>query len=214
MDGRAGAGFPPPHRFRSAGFVRRGPACSARSGSFAFSLPRAMNALSHLLRTMAAVAPGQRVLVRGEETKEEGASGRVAEALARLGFEVHAAAWTDAAARRVHRAAEEGQEAGPPGEGETPPMYATAAPVGALPYPEAHFGWVVVQAPRPDEEAAAARQQEDLWALMAEARRHVRPGQWVFVLAPAPVAPEALAEAAEQAVLAEAEPPERGFISW
>jgi hypothetical protein len=171
-----------------------------------------MDALGHLLRTMAAATPGQRVLVRGEEMEED-TSGRVAEALARLGFEVHAAAWTDAAARRVHRAAEaQGQEASPSGSEEaeeTLPMYATAAPVGALPYPEAHFGWVVVQAPCPDEEAAAACRQEDLRALMAEARRHVRPGQWVFVLAPASVAPEALAEAAEQAALAEAEPPER-----
>lgn len=160
-------------------------------------------ALNHLLRTMAAVAPDQRVLVRGTGADEP--NGRVAGALAQLGFEVHAAPWTDDEARAVHQTVSEQAETG----GEAPSVYAAASPVGALPYPEAHFGWVVVRAPRPDEEAEASRRRADLQALLAEARCHVRPGGWVFVLVPPTIAPDALGEAATQAALAEAEAPER-----
>lgn len=166
-------------------------------------------ALNHLLRTMAAVAPSRRVLVRGTDVEkndtektgvEKEAGGHVSSALAQMGFEVHAAPWTDDEARQVHRAA---------AEGEAPAVYTTGAPVGALPYPEAHFAWVIVQVPRPDEAAEALHRRADLRALLAEARRHVRPGGWVFVLAPAAVAPDALDEVAAQAALAEAEAPER-----
>ena len=172
-------------------------------------------ALNHLLRTLAAVPIGQRVLLRGSAT--EG----LARPLAQMGFEVHAGTWTDAAARHVQEAFDE--EAGSKAErqekrrdpGRAAPVYATAAPLRTLPYPEAHFGWVVARPPAP-EGSTARELREGLQALLEEARHHVRPGGWVYVLAPAaedraPVAftSAMLNEAAQQATLAKAEAPAR-----
>lgn len=171
-------------------------------------------ALNHLLRTMAAVPTGQRVLLRGTE------EGRLARPLAQLGFEVHAAPWTDEAARRVQEAVEGADDQpakGPSASGpeRTAPVYATAAPLRALPYPGAHFGWVVAQMPQP-EDGVAAESQEALQALLEEARHHLRPGGWVYVVAPAAetdalpaFTPETFNRAARQAALAEAEAPAR-----
>ena len=178
--------------------------------------------VNHLLRTLAAAPPDQRVLLRGPA-----GDGCVAHPLARLGFEVHAAPWTDDAARRVQEAvqaeraepagASAGAEAASSGEAQTAPVYATAAPLGALPYPEGHFGWVVVRGPADGGGAPAVQEASPAgqWqALLEEARHYLRPGGWVFVMAAlveeedGGASPEVLDRAAEQAQLAEAEAPE------
>ena len=163
----------------------------------------AMPAVDHLLRTLAAVAPGQRVLLRGATGE-----GSVARPLARLGFEVHAAPWDDAAARGVLEAV--GGEHASEGPPQAAPVYAAAAPVHALPYPEAHFAWVVMRVPEL-EDASEEERTEVLVALLEEARHHLQPGGWVFVLAPAgPVfTGEGLGKAAAEAGLAEAEAPDQ-----
>jgi SAM-dependent methyltransferase len=189
--------------------------------------------LDHLLRTLAAARPGQRVLLRassGDDSGDDSAedSGRVVRPLARLGFEVHAATWTDDAARRVQEAVTRRRE--PPaqatgaetaheraslsGESRAGPVYATAAPLGTLPYPEGHFGWSVVQGPVGGGPAARSASLGEAWqALLEEARHHLRPGGWVFVMdEPADgeaLTPDVLDRAAEQAQLAEAEAPQQ-----
>lgn len=158
-------------------------------------------ALDHLLRTLAAVSPGRRVLVLGTD------GGRYVDALARLGFEVHACVPTDAVARRVLSTAEEGERAGR--------AYATVASPGAAPYPEAHFDWVVVRCLGKRDRAARVQETErevkdaGLAVRLAEARRLVRPGGWVFAVAPAALTSDALRQRAERAELAEAEAPSR-----
>jgi SAM-dependent methyltransferase len=198
-------------------------------------------ALNHLLRTLAAVPTERRVLLRNPTDEA-----RVARLLAQMGFEVHAAAGTDEGARSVQEATEQARRASkatddaggkealaeearspsfPPEEAQTAPLYATAAPLGALPYPEAHFGWAVVNGPAHRRRGGPAAPEpspaERGRALLEEARHHLRPGGWVvFACGPEahgaddehegpPLTPEALAGAAERAGLAEAEAPER-----
>ena len=166
-------------------------------------------AVDRLLRTLAAVAPGQRILLRGPE------DARVARPLSRMGFEVHAATWTESAARSVQEAVEapEAVETQEPsrssGGASRAPVYATAAPAQALPYPEGHFGWVVTRVPRPAE-ASEGELVELLEAVLEEARHHLRPGGWVFILMPkgkAPLTSETLDATAVEVGLAEAEAP-------
>lgn len=136
------------------------------------------SARDHLLRTLASVAPGVRVL--------DLRTGAVAD-LARLGFDVWACGpdpsrdrdllaevlGDDEAARRV-----------------------TPASPEALGYGDASFDWAVI-ALAPTDDAAE---------VLCEVRRVLKPGAWVWVAADA-MAPQDLADAGKEARLAIAEPP-------
>lgn len=139
----------------------------------------------HLLRVLASVPVSWRVLdlACGEGDRMV--------ALARLGFDAHAC---DADPARV---AELRERLASSDASER----AIAARPDALGYPDAYFDWVVwADAPTvPDPEA------------LAEIRRVLKPGAWVYVAtrlaAPDAAAAERLAEALDAAGLASAEAP-------
>ena len=139
-----------------------------------------------LLRTLAAVAPGARVVEVGGGAAQPGA---VSEALVRLGFDV----WTtDADPDRVGAArARLGPVLGPAADRRV-----TRAEPGALGFPDAWADWAVVAAPPPGGFGPA----------FAEAARVLRPGAWVWAGGAADA--DALDRAAEAAGLLTAAPPE------
>lgn len=108
---------------------------------------------AHLLRTLAAVAPGSRVL------DAACGGGRHLDPLARLGFDVWAAtaAAPDPARERLAAVL-----------GETADDRVRHAPPDALPFPDAWADWVVLSGPGQLAES------------LAEARRVLRPGGWVW----------------------------------
>ena len=134
----------------------------------------------HLLRTLASVAPGARVVdvACGE--------GRHLDPLARLGFDVWGATDGDPAPARRALAAVLG-------DAEAERRVSHAAP-DALGAPDAWADWMVVSG------LDAAR----LGPALAEAARVLKPGAWVWVEGPAAAA---LREAATAAGLADAEAP-------
>ena len=137
---------------------------------------------AHLLRALAAVAPGSRVVdaACGE--------GRHLEALALLGFDVWAAAAGDPGpARRQLAAAIQESDA---------QQRVVQADPDALGYPDAWADWVVL--------ADVAR--DTLAGALAEVGRVLRPGGWVWVEV-APGEEGALADAARAVGLVLAEPP-------
>lgn len=147
----------------------------------------------HLLRTLAAVAPGTRVvdLACGD--------GIHAEPLARLGFDVWASA-ADASDVEAARA----RLADALSADEAVRRVTRAAP-DALGYPDAWADWTVL----------TAAPTEALPAALAEGARVLRPGGWLWAEVPAAAAPS-LAAAAQAAglVVAEAmaEEPDRGTV--
>ena len=136
---------------------------------------------AHLLRTLAAVVPGSRVV------DAACGAGRHLGPLALLGFDVWAATAGDPAPARRQLAAALGPDA--------EPRVTHAAP-DALGYPDAWADWVVL--------ADVAR--DTLAGALAEAGRVLRPGGWVWVEVAAGEE-GALSGAARAAGLALAEPP-------
>lgn len=141
-------------------------------------------ASDHLLRTLASVAPGTRVvdLACGD--------GRHAEPLARLGFDVWASAadpaHVEAARARLADVLDPAEAA----------RRVTAARPAALGYPDAWADWAVLtDAPL-----------GGLADALAEGARVLRPGGWLWTEVPAAVA-SALDAAAEHAGLLRAEAP-------
>lgn len=138
----------------------------------------------HLLRTLAAVPPGARVLDLGC------GAGRHTEPVARLGFDVWAVdpdgAHVEAARARLAAVVGADEAA----------RRATRGGLDALGYPDAYADWAVM-APVPDEAGARA-------AALAEAARTLRPGGWIWVEAPSE---DGLVAAAERAGLVIAEEP-------
>ena len=141
----------------------------------------------HLLRTLAAVPPGSRVLDLGS------GDARHVGPLAALGFDVWAC---DAAPDAVVAA----RAALAPSLGdEEARRRATPARPDALGYPDAFFDWVVVR------EAAPTRAEAK--AVLEEVRRVLKPGGWVWVTVAEEawgggVQPEALTVLAAEAGLA------------
>ncbi len=138
-------------------------------------------ASAHLLRTLAAVAPGARVvdLACG--------NGAHAEALAQLGFDVWACA-----APAVHVDATRARLAPLVGDAEA---RVTRARAGALGYPDAYAAWVV----------ATAVDAADLPDALAEGARVLVPGGWLWAEVPAAAASALAAAAADAAGLVVAE---------
>lgn len=134
----------------------------------------------HLLRTLAAVPPGARILDLGC------ADGRHAEMLAQLGFEVwacdHRPEHVAAARARLADAAEETVREEDP---------------AALSFPDDHFDWVVALGGLDHTEA-------DRPAVWREVRRVLAPGGWVIVGTDV-LSPESLESEAAAADLALAE---------
>ncbi len=149
---------------------------------------------AHLLRTLAAVPVGSRVLDLGCGT------GRHAEPLARLSFDLYAcAADSDAVAAARDRVAEV--------MGEEAARRVTVARPAALGYPDDFFDWVVAHGTY--DTAASAAELKDM---LSETRRVLAPGGWVFVafrkaLAGPDLTPETLAKLFAEAGLALAEDP-------
>lgn len=146
--------------------------------------PRGTRASAHLLRTLAAVAPGVRVV------DVACGAGAHAEALARLGFDVWAC---DEAADCVEATRERLA-----GLVRDAPIRATRARPDALGYPDAYAAWVV----------ATAVEVARLPGAVAEAARVLAPGGWLWIevlLADA----AGLADAAHAAGLSVAEAPAR-----
>lgn len=135
----------------------------------------------HLLRTLAAVAPGTRVvdLACGD--------GRHLEPLARLGFDVQGVTAGNPAPARARLA-------DVLGEGDA---HARIVPT-TDDVPDASADWAVLSMTTDGTD----------WAALAEAARVLRPGGWVWVEVP-PNAAAALADAARPLGLVEAESPGR-----
>lgn len=149
----------------------------------------------HLLRTMAAVPVQSRVLDLGCGT------GRHADPLARLGFDLWACEENHAAIA-VARA----RLADMIGEDEAHRRITPARPA-ALGYPDDHFDWVVAYGVYDRAESAA-----DMKEMLAETRRVMKNGGWVIVgfrraLAGAGLTPETLVKLFAEAGLALAEDP-------
>jgi len=156
--------------------------------------PPAPTLSTHLLRTLAAVPVESRVLDLGC------GPGHHAEALARLGFDLYACErddeFVEVARHRV---------AGVFGE-EAEQRVITARP-GALGYADDFFDWVVAHGTYDEAESAA-----ELKDMLAETRRVLRNGGWVFVafrrsLAGPDLTPETLVKLFAEAGLALAEDP-------
>lgn len=159
--------------------------------------PRAADAppSAHLLRTMAAVPVRSRVLDLGCGT------GRHTEPLARLGFDLFACdpAEDAVAATRARIAEVVGAE--------DAAHRVTPARSGALGYADAFFDWVVAHSTYDAAESAA-----ELKDMLAETRRVLKNGGWVFVafrraLAGPDLSPETLTKLFAEAGLALAEDP-------
>lgn len=142
--------------------------------------PRGTEASAHLLRTLAAVAPGTRVV------EMACGAGAHTEALVRLGFDVWACS-----ARADHVAVTRARLAGLVDDAEA--RVTPAAPT-ALGYPDAFAGWVV----------ATGLDAAVLPAGVAEAARVLAPGGWLWIEVLAADG-SALADAAREAGLAVAE---------
>lgn len=145
-----------------------------------------MAVAAHLLRTLASVPPGARVVEVG------GGAGETAEALVRLGFDVWAADPDDAG---VEAARERLAPLLGPDEAQ---RRVTRAEPGALGFPDAWADWAVLAAP-PGVGTPALDES------VAEAARVLRPGAWLWVQGA--VDPARLDAAAERAGLVTAEPP-------
>lgn len=133
--------------------------------------------LDALLRTLAAVPIESRVLDLGC------GKGRRARTLFQLGFDVYAC---DACPEEVEAAREEAAELVGLGEAQ---KRITTAPFEELAYPEATFDWVVAF-----EAYQRAPTEEVLHVMLAETRRVLKPGGWVYVAVPGGHAAEANAE--------------------
>lgn len=150
---------------------------------------------AHLLRTLAAVPVQSRVLDLGC------GSGHHAEALARLGFDLYACA-EDERAVEATRARVTGVL-----DEEEAERRVTVARPGALGYADDFFDWVVAHATYDEADSAA-----DLKDMLAETRRVLKNGGWVFVafrraLAGPDLTPETLAKLFAEAGLVLAEDP-------
>ena len=141
----------------------------------------------HLLRTLATVAPGARVV------DAACGDGRHLDALARLGFDVWAVTDGDPAPARRVLAESLGEEEAA--------RRVTAADPDALGYPDAWADWAVLSDPDPAHLADA----------LAEVRRVLRPGAWVWVEGPDA---ETLTMAADAAYLAPSEEPQPEGDRW
>ena len=127
-----------------------------------------MSASAYLLRTMASVAPGTRVvdLAAGD--------GMHADALARLGFDVWASVLDPTGVDRAR--ARLADALGDPAEAER--RVSRAAP-DALGYPDAFAPWAVAAL-----DAAARDDAGALAGVFAEARRVLVPGGWLWTDVP------------------------------
>ena len=141
----------------------------------------------HLLRTLATVAPGARVV------DAACGAGRHLDALVCLGFDVWAA--TDGDPEPARRALAQTL-----GDEEATRRVKTADP-DALGYPDAWTDWAVLSDPDPTHLADA----------LTEVRRVLRPGAWVWVDGPDA---EALTAAATAAHLHSSEPPQPEGDRW
>jgi SAM-dependent methyltransferase len=157
--------------------------------------PLAPTLSTHLLRTLAAVHVESRILDLGC------GEGHHAEALARLGFDVYACERDDESIDTTrHRVA------GVFGEAEAERRVTVARP-GALGYADEFFDWVVAHGTYDEAESAA-----ELKDMLAETRRVLKNGGWVFVafrrnLAGPYLSPETLVKLFAEAGLALAENP-------
>ena len=148
----------------------------------------------HVLRTLAIIPPGSRVLDLGC------GSGRHARAFAQLGFDVWAC---DADVENVAATREALDDLVDDAETRV-----TQARPDALGYPDDHFDWVVAYGPYDGAETAGA-----LFDRIAETKRVLKMGAWVIAALSLDVAsqedlnPEALAKAMAEAGLALAEDP-------
>lgn len=116
----------------------------------------------HLLRTFAAIAPGTRVLDLGC------GDGVRAEALARLGFAVDAVDDDPARGARERVGAADAHAA-----------VIHAPDLAAVPFDDARYDWAVL-----GEEIAHLGSREAVVAVLAEARRLLTPGGWLYVIVP------------------------------
>ena len=137
-----------------------------------------------LLRTFAAVPPTCRVLDAGCGT------GRHMAALRLLGFEA-VGVDKDAATVAAATAATGSQ--------------VMVGDAGALPFPEAHFGWVVAFRLLPSLEA------DERDAILRELYRVLEPGGWIYMAVETDAAPESLTDLMLEAGFALAERPVADF---
>lgn len=148
----------------------------------------------HVLRTLAIIPPGSRVLDLGCGT------GRHTRAFAQLGFDTWAC---DADADNIAATREALSDLVDDASARI-----TLASPDALGYPDDHFDWVVAYGPYDSAETAG-----DLFDRIAETKRVLKMGAWVIAALRVDVAagedldPEALAKAMAEAGLALAEDP-------
>jgi len=125
----------------------------------------------HLLRTLAAVPVASQMLDLGC------GHGRHTEPLLRLGFPVHACDPRPEAVEATRTRIADLIEA------DSAETVVQVTPLDALDYPDATFDWVVA-----DRAEAYVGDEDDLAVLLAESRRVLKPGGWLYVTLPA--APE------------------------
>jgi len=157
----------------------------------------------HLLRTLAAVPVASQILDLGC------GYGRHTEPLLRLGFPVHACDPRPEAVEATRARVADLLE------GDSAETVVQVTPLDALDYPDATFDWVVADRAETYVESAS-----DLEVLLAEGRRLLKPGGWLYITLPAapadgeaPAGPafslEALERYRQEADLAEAGDPSR-----
>jgi SAM-dependent methyltransferase len=132
--------------------------------------PRAPS--DHLLRTLAAVPVSSQILDLGC------GAGRHTEPLLRLGFPVHACDPRPAAVEATRARVSDLIGA------DQADTSVQVAPLDALGDLDATFDWVVA-----DGAEAYAATEEDLQLLLAESRRLLTPGGWLYLTLPAPPEP-------------------------